>query len=118
MDFNEEVKLKTKLYKFCGIDSNRDWSVLPELLHSLDAQHQYLWPKLRELGFMIRYQYSQLRDNDTGELISDWTYYCSIYDIAHKRGIQHFEYRTLNKESPSIACALTIEKLIDKEVNK
>jgi hypothetical protein len=44
---------------------------MPKLVTSLDAQFKYLWTEIRKRGFMIRYQYSELRDNDTGKIISD-----------------------------------------------
>ncbi len=123
--------LNEKLLKFCGFNykplyKNSDLNVwwlpdgeppadlkTPNLVKNLNAQFKYIWPKLKEEGWMIRYQYSQLRDNDTGKLISDWTYTCWVYDVSHKRGLNNFEYWVTNKENPAIACALAVEKLID-----
>ncbi len=85
----------------------------PDLVHELDTQLKYLWPRLRELGFMIRYQYSELRDNDTGKILYDWTYYSSIFDMSYKNGLKNHRFDAINPDSPALACALAVEKLID-----
>lgn len=112
-EHTEWVNLSTKLYDFCGINHNCDWSILPDLVNSLDAQYQYIWPKLKKLGFMIRYQYSQLRDSDTAKLICDWAYHAWIYDVSGKRGLHNYTYPFTSKDNPAIACALAVEKLIN-----
>jgi hypothetical protein len=116
------LKFKTHFIRFGGVSTPYSGYYLnnkfvrrtkPDLVHNLNYQYKYLWPKLRKLGFMIRYQYSQLRDNDTAKLISGWTYYCEIYDISYKRGLNNFQYWAINRDNPALACALAIEKLID-----
>jgi hypothetical protein len=123
-------KLNEKLLNFAGFEQkpgdgnywgkkDEDWGIpynrMPDLVNSLDLQQQSIWPKLRELGYMIRYQYSELRDNDTGIKISDWTYTCWIYDISrrHDRIFRNHEFWSMNKENPALACALAVEQLIE-----
>jgi hypothetical protein len=64
-----------------------DTGELPEL--TLDNLFKYAVPKLRELGYGVRLQASELRDNDTGKVIFKWTYYAMIfythYDNIPKR---------------------------------
>jgi hypothetical protein len=131
MDKIDTKALQGKLLKFAGLEHKRISLTYdpiptygyylnnkfiriscPDLVRSLEAQLKYIWPKLRELGYMIRYQYSELRD-ENGKVISDWIYYCSIFDMKYKRGLKYSRFDAMNNDSPAIACALAISKLID-----
>lgn len=47
----------------------------------LNNLFRYAVPALAKKGWMCRVQYSPLRDNDTGRIISDWTGYASVYQV-------------------------------------
>lgn len=89
---------------------------LPDFTDSLDACFKWLVPKLQKEDWMARVQWSPLRDNETGKLISDWTGYAQVYDVTYKRGIRYFDDWAI-AETPSLALCLAIEKLIDRDNN-
>ncbi len=85
---------------------------LPNLVGSLDEQHKWLWKKLKEIGYMVRYQYSELYDNDTGKKLFNWTYYCTLYDVSRKY-LHSYNPDGFSNDNPAIACAIAVGKLID-----
>lgn len=52
-----DAKLKAKitkrliLQKWCGLDISKDASILPDVYESLDAEAQYIIPKLFDIGY-------------------------------------------------------------------
>lgn len=89
----------------------------PNFTDSLDDCFKWIVSKLKDLGWMARVQYSPLRDNDTGKLLSDWTGYASVFYVEVGNSFRVTHWAT--SETPALALCLAIEKLIDsKEITK
>jgi hypothetical protein len=101
-EHKEYVRLSTKLYDFCGIKHDHiDWSMLPNLVESLDAQYVYLWPKLTKEGFEFGLYTQQENDYTFGLNCDDINF--AVYE---------------QNVNPARACALAVEKLINSRQTK
>jgi hypothetical protein len=112
-EYRHEFIISGKPYRTHSID----YRSLISFTGSLDYCFQLLVPKLKELGWMVRVQYSPLRDGETLEVISGWTGYASIYDVSGKKGINNFEHWAIAETAPLALCK-AIEQLIDSETSK
>jgi len=85
----------------------------------VDLNSLFKWavPKLRELGWMCRVQYSPLRDPETFTLITDWTGYASLFwvkvgEVA--KGWEALSYPAVIHKDPALALFWAIWELIEQ----
>ena len=105
MTDQERRELSERLAKWAGFalgekDFQFNKSGLPNFTRSLDAQAEYLWPKLGTIGFSFEQEITV-----SGELLG-WSAYC-------QRGEEWWE--EFSEDSPAEAIALAIDAAIGEK---
>lgn len=79
----------------------------------LNNLFKYAVPKLQELGWMARIQFSPLRDNDTGKQLYDWTGYASLFYVKSDKTLasKHDTKEAINNK-PELALFWAIWEVI------